>query len=149
VSADRRIDVSIGDGLPDSVLDDATATLERAVETTLEHEEIGNASISVTLLADSQIAALNAQYLEHEGPTDVISFPLFEEGEMPVGDIYIGYEQAQRQAAELAVALDLELARLAIHGTLHVLGYEHPEDGARENSEFWRRQEAILKQLAP
>jgi probable rRNA maturation factor len=149
VSGVHRIDVSIGDELPESVLDDATSTLERAVEATLEHEAISDAAISVTLMADAQISALNTQYLQHEGPTDVISFPLFEEGETPVGDIYIGYQQAQRQAAELTVQLDLELARLAIHGTLHVLGYEHPEDGAREQSEFWRRQEAILKQLTP
>jgi probable rRNA maturation factor len=147
VSAQRRIDVNIGDGLADSALGEASILLERAVDATLTHEQIAAAAISLTLITDAQIAALNAQYLDHEGPTDVISFPLYEEGEAPVGDIYIGYEQARRQADELSVPLYTELSRLAIHGTLHVLGYDHPEDGAREHSELWRRQETILLQL--
>jgi probable rRNA maturation factor len=113
----------------------------------LNHESIADASISVTLLNDARISALNEQYLEHPGPTDVISFPLFQQGEPPVGDIYIGFDQARRQAAELSVGLEAELARLAIHGTLHVLGYDHPEDGAREGSEMWQVQESILRQV--
>lgn len=142
-----RIDVSIGDGLPDSALDEVSVLLERAVAATLTHEQVAAAAISLTLISDAQISALNAQYLDHDGPTDVISFPLYEAGEEPVGDIYIGYEQARRQADELWVPLDTELSRLAIHGTLHVLGYDHPEDAAREHSELWRRQETILLQL--
>lgn len=147
MSAQRRIDVSIGDGLPDAALEQASVLLERAVEATLTHEQVAAAAISLTLITDAQISELNARYLDHDGPTDVLSFPLYEAGEDPVGDIYIGYEQARRQADELSVSLDTELSRLAIHGTLHVLGYDHPEDGAREDSELWRRQENILLQL--
>ena len=142
-----RIDVSIGDGLPDSVLDDFSLVLERAIEAALVHEQVETAAVSLTLLSDQQISALNSKYLGHEGPTDVISFPLYEAGETPVGDIYLGYEQAQRQAAELSVALEAELSRLAVHGTLHVLGYDHPEDGPREGTEMWQRQEEILSRV--
>jgi probable rRNA maturation factor len=142
-----RIEVSMGDGLPESALEESWRYLERAIEATLTEEQIETAAVSLTLLSDAQISALNEKYLGHEGPTDVISFPLYEPGETPVGDIYIGYEQAARQSADLSVALEAELSRLAIHGTLHVLGYDHPKDGAREDSELWRRQERILRQL--
>ena len=147
MSTEARVAVSTAEELPGADFGRLQPILERAVRIALRHESIGAASISVTLLNDARIAALNHQYLEHDGPTDVISFPLFEPGEPPVGDIYIGFEQAKRQAAELSVDLEHELARLAIHGTLHVLGYDHPEDGAREGSEMWQVQEAILRQV--
>jgi probable rRNA maturation factor len=139
----RRIEINLGDGV--DVDGDVEPLLQRAVAGTLDHEQIKAAAISVTLVGDPQIANLNAQYLQHEGPTDVLSFPLFEPGEEPVGDIYIGFDQARRQADELGVPLQAELARLAIHGTLHVLGYDHPDNEAREGSEMWERQENILR----
>jgi probable rRNA maturation factor len=77
----------------------------------------------------------------------VISFPLYERGERPVGDVYIGYDQAERQASDADVDIPEEVARLAIHGTLHVLGYDHPEDETRTKSEMWELQEAILRTL--
>ena len=88
---------------------------------------------------------MNRRYLRHDHVTDVISFPLWEIDEPPVGDIYIGYEQAQRQAEEAGVALEQEIARLAIHGTLHVLGHEHPDDETRTTSKMWQLQETILR----
>jgi probable rRNA maturation factor len=137
-----RIDVNFGDQI--TPVPTAAADIESAVREALDQEGVVEAAISITLLSDAEIARLNQQYLQHDGPTDVLSFPLYEDGEAPVGDVYIGYEQAQRQASDLAVPLDTELVRLAIHGTLHVLGYEHPEDNAREQSEMWKRQEEIL-----
>jgi probable rRNA maturation factor len=60
----------------------------------------------------------------------------------------VGAEQAARQAAELGVPLDEELLRLVIHGTLHVLGYDHPDsDEERAGSPMYRRQEALLTEL--
>ena len=118
--------------------------IQRAVATTLEHAEVTDASVSVTLLNNTRIRNMNRKYLEHDRVTDVISFPLYEQGEQVVGDVYIGYEQAQDQAADAGVDLDEEIARLSIHGTLHVLGYDHPEDGDRTKSEMWQLQESIL-----
>jgi probable rRNA maturation factor len=118
--------------------------IQRAVATTLEHAEVIDASVSVTLLNNTRIRNMNRKYLEHDRVTDVISFPLYEQGEQVVGDVYIGYEQAQDQAADAGVDLDEEIARLSIHGTLHVLGYDHPEDGDRTKSEMWQLQESIL-----
>lgn len=64
-----------------------------------------------------------------------------------LGDVYIGVEQAERQAESAAVPRDEELVRLAIHGTLHVLGHDHPEGEGRETSPLFRRQEALVQAL--
>ncbi|MGQ0814914.1 MAG: rRNA maturation RNase YbeY [Gemmatimonadota bacterium] len=124
------------------------AHVRKAVEATLKHEQVEEASISVTLLNDTRMRAMNRKYLEHDQVTDVISFPLYERGEQPVGDVYIGYEQAERQASDADVDMIEEVARLAIHGTLHVLGYDHPEDETRTKSEMWQLQESILRMLS-
>lgn len=90
---------------------------------------------------------LHRRYLGRDTTTDVIAFPLYSAGEPPLGDIYIGYEQALRQAAAVGVTPDEELARLAIHGTLHVLGYEHPRGRDREQSGMWEVQERIVRRV--
>lgn len=118
--------------------------IERAVRHVLAAEGVAEAELSVTLLDDAAIGRLNRQYLAHEGPTDVISFPLHRPGQPVLGDIYIGAEQARRQAREHGEAPDVEVLRLAIHGTLHVLGYEHPEDATRESAPMYSRQEELL-----
>ena len=127
--------------------EDTEALIRRAVAAALDHEGVADASISVTLLDDKRIRNMNRKYLEHDRVTDVIAFPLYERGEAVVGDIYIGYEQAQEQAADANLDLAEEIARLAIHGTLHVLGYDHPEEGDRSKSEMWQLQEEILRTL--
>ncbi len=121
------------------------ALLRRAARNALA--DSSNAELSITLLDDPGIADLNQQWLKHAGPTDVISFPLYGDDEDVVGDIYIGYDQVVRQARENAVPVREELARVAIHGTLHILGYDHPEGAARLRSSMWRRQERILRDV--
>lgn len=121
--------------------------LGRAARAVLRHERVPDAALSVTLLDDDAIAGLNRQYLDHQGPTDVISFPLFAEGESPVGDIYVGFDRAVRQAAANDIAVEEELVRLVIHGTLHVLGYDHPDDETRVDSAMWKVQEAIVNSV--
>jgi probable rRNA maturation factor len=119
-----------------------------AVEFVLRAEAAEQAEVSVALVGDDRIAELNRQYLDRDGPTDVISFPLGLPGQpLVVGDIYIGAAQAERQAADLGVPLDEEVLRLAVHGTLHVLGYDHPEDEDRDASPMYRRQEKLLVAL--
>ena len=121
--------------------------LRRAVRAVLDAHDIAACHVSVTLLDDTQIEEMNRAYLDHEGPTDVISFELGMSGEARVGDVYIGWEQALRQAAEFGVSPREELARLAVHGTLHVLGYDHPTGEGREQSEMWQRQEEIVREV--
>lgn len=118
--------------------------LERLVAWVLDAEGVGDAELSLALLSDPEIAALNEEYLSHDGPTDVISFPLHRPGGSPLGDVYVGAEQASRQAAEAGVDPREEILRLALHGTLHVLGYEHPEGPDRDASPMYLRQEELL-----
>lgn len=135
-----------GDAAP--VADSATRRLmARAARAVLHREKVRTAEISITLLDDAEIAAMNREYLSREGPTDVIAFALYEQDEDPVGDIYIGFDQALHQADANGVEPREELARLAVHGTLHVLGHDHPEGGERLSSEMWQIQEAIVVQV--
>ena len=120
--------------------------LEVCVREVGAREETRGGEISLTFLGDEEIQALNQEYLGKDRPTDVIAFALHDPGEPPLGDVYVGYPQAQRQARELGVGLEEELLRLAIHGTLHVLGYDHPEGEDRSRSEMFRLQEEILDQ---
>ena len=120
------------------------ASARRAARAALAVRGVRQGEISITLLSDEAIERLNAQWLGHSGPTDVLSFPLFAANEAPVGDVYIGLDQARRQADALGAHLEEEVARLAIHGTLHVLGMDHPMGPARESSEMWQVQERVL-----
>lgn len=125
--------------------------LERAVRLTLREEGHEEGEVSVTFLSDAAIRQMNERWLGHDEPTDVLAFALHEPGHAPLGDVYVGFEAAGRQATSEGVALEEELARLVIHGTLHVLGYDHPKGGSRERlrSAHFRRQEALLAQLLP
>jgi probable rRNA maturation factor len=140
-----EVDVSVGEGVAPPV---DPERVEAAVRHVLRAEGIEAAEISVALVSDDEIAVLNQQYLSHAGPTDVISFHLHERGEPPLGDVYVGVEQAARQAAGFGASVAEEVLRLAVHGTLHVLGYEHPEEGDdRAASPMFQRQEALLREV--
>ncbi len=123
------------------------ALLARGCREALKSDDVQEAEVSVTLLDDEKISALNREYLQKDGPTDVIAFSLHASGDPVLGDVYLGYEQARRQADELGIPLDEELLRLAIHGTLHVLGHEHPEGKDRGESEMYRTQEELLSRV--
>lgn len=122
------------------------ARLARAVRVTLADEGTRHGEVSLTLVGDDRIRALNRDHLGRDRVTDVIAFALHGPGEPLLADIYIGYPQALRQAAELGLSAHEELARLAIHGTLHALGYDHPAED-RFASPFFRRQEALLQRV--
>lgn len=121
--------------------------LRRGVREALKAEGISSGEISVTFLDDERIRALNRDYLRRDLPTDVIAFALHQPGEPVLGDVYVGFDQARRQADELGVALEEELLRLVIHGVLHVLGHEHPEGRGREQSPMFLRQEELLHRI--
>lgn len=116
------------------------------VEATLDAEGITNAMISIAFVGRTAIARINREYLKHSGATDVISFGMGRETPtMPaIGDIYICHDVAARNARSHGVSLGEELSRLVVHGTLHVAGYEHPDDDTRTSSEMWKKQERVL-----
>ncbi len=122
------------------------ARLETAVLRTLEVEKVPDAEISLTLLDDDAIRDLNRSYLGRDRPTDVLSFSIGEE-DRPLGDVYVGVEEARRQAEEHGITVEEELVRLAVHGTLHVLGYDHPEGPEREQSSMFVHQEALVRSV--
>jgi probable rRNA maturation factor len=136
-------------GLQGSIPDAAARRLmARAARAALQRADVRRAELSITLLTDPEIRDMNREFLSHEAATDVISFALYDDGEDPVGDIYIGFEQALRQAAANGIGPAEELARLAVHGTLHVLGHDHPDaTEARLRSEMWQLQESIVAQV--
>src|SRR5690606_34325923 len=80
-----------------------SADVERAALHALAAEKAGDTRLWIAFVTDETIAGLKRQYLSQDGPTDVISFPLEQPGRTLVGDVYIGWEQAARQAVEAAV----------------------------------------------
>lgn len=118
-----------------------------AVLCVLEREEVSHAVVDVTLVGDEEIERLNRDYLGRGGATDVIAFALHDDGDAPLGDVYIDAVQAVRQALELGESTRAEIVRLAAHGTLHVLGHDHPLGAQRENSAMWREQERIVAEV--
>lgn len=116
---------------------------------TLRYERIRNALLSITLVDRAAIARLNREHLGHAGPTDVISFAFTRAAatDPVVGDIYICTDVARENARSRKASVREEIARLVVHGVLHVLGYDHPEDDRRETSDMWRRQERLLRRL--
>lgn len=87
---------------------------------------------------------LNREYLGHDHPTDVISFALPAPGGALAGDVYVCRAEAAKNAQRHGVPLAEELVRLVVHGTLHVLGYDHPEGEDRVRSTMWRKQERYV-----
>ncbi len=119
--------------------------ITQAVRKLLLGEGVSGGEVSVTLLSDEAIGAMHGKYLGSDSPTDVIAFALHDEGEEILGDVYVGRQQALRQARERSVDHRMELARLAVHGVLHVLGHNHPKDARREDSPMFRIQESVME----
>ena len=123
------------------------AWLRSAVSLVLRSAGLSEGEISLRLMDDDSIRQLNRTYLGKDATTDVISFALYEGDEAVLGDVYVGYEQAAIQAVEAGISVEEELARLTIHGTLHVLGYDHPDTDARFSSEMFVLQERLVQKL--
>jgi len=123
------------------------AAIADVARSTLQAERVRHALLSITLLDKRAMARLNREHLRHRGPTDVISFGFRRaaDGDPVVGDVYIAPDVARENARDAKVSVREEIARLVVHGTLHVLGYDHPEGEGRERSPMWRRQERIIR----
>jgi probable rRNA maturation factor len=146
-SADR-ITVQVDDSYAEEV---STADLVRAVEATLMAEGRTDSEVSVVLTSDEVLAELNQQFRGVAGPTDVLSFAAQEpapgfvsapEAASYLGDVLIALPFTRRQADEMGRDLADELMLLAVHGTLHLLGYDHAEPD--EEIRMWARQDEIL-----
>lgn len=120
--------------------------------TTLRSERVRNALLSITLVSRRAIARLNRTHLDHTGPTDVISFGFGRAtpDDPVIGDVYICPDVARENARARGAPVREEMARLVVHGVLHVLGQDHPEgdETIRERSEMWRKQERIVRRVS-
>jgi len=126
------------------------ARVSEIARAVLRAEGVQNAMLSITFVSDAGIRALNRKHLRRRGLTDVISFGFRGVGRRApiVGDIYIAPSVARASAAANGISGREELTRLIVHGTLHVLGYDHPETGDRTRSAMWRRQERLVTRLS-
>jgi len=86
-------------------------------------------AVTVALVPDRRIHALNRQFRQKDRPTDVLSFPAEEPGQL--GDVVIALGVARRQAVAAGHPIGTELRILALHGLLHLLGYDHEQDDGR------------------
>lgn len=93
-------------------------------------ENIVDYELNIIIVDDDKIHRLNAEYLNHDYTTDVITFKL--EDSPVVGEIYISADTAREQAAEYKVSLQNEILRLVAHGCLHLAGYDDNTDDDRE-----------------
>lgn len=134
------------------------ARLLAAVEAALSQRALAGGELSLVITGDETLRQLNREYLGIDAVTDVLSFPAqgeVENGWTPfvsapeamayLGDIVISYPQAARQAEAAGHAVADELCLLAIHGALHLLGYDHAT--AQEEAAMWREQAAALARL--
>jgi len=96
--------------------------MERAIETIASDYDWSNGEISVALVSDAEIHVINRQHLQHDYPTDVISFDLTETNDELEGEIIASVETADREAPHHAWHGDDELLLYVIHGMLHVIG---------------------------
>lgn len=149
--------IDVGEGL--ERFSDLQASVEaavgRAVERTGGPEK---AQIGLLVVNDEAMREFNLEHRGQDRPTDVLSFPLLEPGEkitqadvdpetgeVVLGDIIISLPTAERQAGEYGHSLAREAAYLAVHGTLHLLGYDHEADG--EGEEMRKLEEAVLESI--
>lgn len=117
--------------------------------------------VYITLVDNERIAQINGEYRNIQAPTDVLSFPLltYNEGvpdiqpgdldphtkRVALGDIVISVEKAQEQADSYGHSFEREITFLAVHGMLHLLGYDHERPD--EEKDMFQRQERVLQAL--
>jgi probable rRNA maturation factor len=152
-------DPHLGEAWPRVLLSDRqrdravpTEELRTLARETLRGEGVdGPSELSLSFVGAEEIAELHERFMDEPGPTDVLSFPLDDvdeakgqEGVRLLGDVVVAPGEAARNNPDDP---DSELRLLVVHGILHLLGYDHEEDGAR--TRMWERQERYSGVRAP
>jgi probable rRNA maturation factor len=116
---------------------------QSAISLALRSRRVAEAVISCAVVDDEEIRVINRQYLGHDYPTDIITFPLEEK---PLeAELVISADTARRQAREYGVTLREECARLAMHGILHLTGYDDGDEHSRRRMK--RREDVLVAQF--
>ena len=126
---------------------------EKILNDLVSHNEIAaDSELSVLITDDSGIRTLNRDYRGKDSATDVLSFPLQNDNAVPaqpmLGDVVISVDTAERQAVQYGVNLEQELARLLIHGILHLVGYDHENVPDEEVLRMQRREDQLMRLVA-
>jgi probable rRNA maturation factor len=109
------------------------------------HPGLADSEVSVKFTSDAEVRALNAAWRGQDKATNVLSFPMAEESELAsaqlLGDIVLAHDICAAEAADKHVAVEMHAAHLVVHGTLHLLGYDHEtsDEDAEEMEEAERR----------
>lgn len=123
--------------------------LEQAALAVFELSGNPEGDLTIALVDDVRIQGLNRDFLGHDAPTDVLSFPANqtdpETGCLYLGDVVISPGRAAEQAWERGHSLEAEMQLLVVHGVLHLLGHDHAEAGDRER--MWAAQAEVLNHL--
>lgn len=126
----------------------AEAMVRRAVEAALRDEHIREGEIGIVLSDDARMQALNKSFRGTDKATNVLAFPapkLQSDGPRPLGDIVLAYETMAREAEAEGKTAEHHLMHLAVHGTLHLIGFDHIDDADAKVMEA--RERAILADL--
>ena len=131
----------------------APKPLKKIAQTILDALGRPDGELSILLLDDPQIAVLNEDYLQREGPTNVIAFPM-QEGAFAeinpdlLGDVVISLETAAKEGLEAGVSMEDRLEELMIHGILHLFGYDH-EISEKEAGRMEAKSRELLARIEP
>ena len=136
--------------------------LQKVIQAALEAEGMDSeCEINVLITDDEGIHQINLEQRDVDRPTDVLSFPMFalepgehpdemdadpETGLIPLGDMVISLERTREQAAEFGHSVEREVCYLCVHSVLHLLGYDHMDEGPMK-AQMREREEAILGEL--
>ena len=125
--------------------------LKKIAQTILDALGCPDGELSILLLDDPQIAVLNKDYLQREGPTNVIAFPM-QEGAFAeinpdlLGDVVISLETAAKEGLAAGVSMEERLEELMIHGILHLFGYDH-ERSEKEAARMESKSRELLARI--
>ena len=124
----------------------------RACRKALGTKANGPGELSIIFMTNREIRRINKKYLHHNRNTDVVAFPYRQEAAQrserrhaPFGDVFVSVDQARIQAKQIGHSLLEELLTLAIHGTLHLIGYD--DHAAKDRRRMFARQERILRDI--
>jgi probable rRNA maturation factor len=138
--------MSISIATPQEIVPIDRGRMREAVRAVLAGEDVANYEISLAFVDNPTIRRLNQRYLQHDEPTDVLSFPLSEANAARLaGELVLGVEVAIEQAASRGHDVQVELLLYVIHGLLHLCGYDDHDDDDR--AAMRQRERHYLRQL--